>query len=57
MYGFGGPGWYRSVDTVYEKLEEHILEAEPLAVGTGEVESAVGKAKRLGVFVEVLRYS
>ena len=57
MYGFGGPGWYRSVDTVYEKLEEHILKAEPLAVGTGEVGSAGGKAKRLGVFVEVLRYS
>ena len=45
MNGFGGLGWSRSVDTVYKKEEERVIEAAPLVVGAGEVELAVEKAK------------
>ena len=49
--GFGGPGWYRSIDTEYEKEGERVLEAAPLAVGAGAVELSRGKAKHTGVSV------
>ena len=34
---------------------EHVIEAAPLMVGAGAVESAGGKEKSLGVFLEILR--
>ena len=39
----------------YTEEGEHNLEAAPLALGTGVVDYAGGKAKCPGLFVEVLR--
>ena len=39
----------------YEEEVEKIIKAAPLEVGTGAVESYGGKAKRPGVFVDILR--
>ena len=53
--GFGGPGWYRSIETDYTEVGECVIEAEPLAVGAGEVDQSGGKAKRPWIFMVVLR--
>ena len=53
--GFGRPGWYRSVETKYEEEGERVVNAELIVVGAGAVYLAGRKAKRPGVFVEVLR--
>ena len=45
---FGGPGWSRSVKKDYKKEGGCVLKAAPLAVGTGAVDLAGGKGKRLG---------
>ena len=54
---FGGTVWSRSVETSYEEYWECVIEDVPLVVGTGAVELDGGKAKRPGVFLEVLRVS
>ena len=35
--GFGGPGWYRSLETSYKEEVEHVLKAVPLLLGVGAV--------------------
>ena len=55
LNGFGGPGWFRSLEKSYEEEGENTLLAAPLALGAGVVESDGCKAKRLVVFVEVMR--
>ena len=52
--GFGGPGWYRSVETSYESEVVCVCEATLLVVGAGEVELVGGKEKLPGVFLGVL---
>ena len=49
--GFGGLGWYRSIETAYEEEVECGLEAAPLIEGAGVVESNGGKSNHLGVFM------
>ena len=44
-----------SAETSEEEELERLLKGALLVVGAGAVESAVVKAKRLGVFVEVLK--
>ena len=53
----GEPDWSRSVETVYEKEGEHVLEAAPLTVGAGPVELDGGKSICPGIFLGVLRDS
>ena len=53
--GFGVPVLSRSVETSKEEESERILEAEPLAVGAGEVESSEVKGNCLGILVEALK--
>ena len=52
---FGGPGWSRSIETDYEEEVGRILGDVPLAVSSGALELAGGKAKHMGVLVEVFR--
>ena len=52
---FCGTGWSRSIETAYEDEGGCILEAAPLAVSTGVVDSAGEKGKCTGFFVGVLR--
>ena len=55
LNGFCGPGWYRSVEKIYKKEGERVIEDALLAVGAGAAESAGLKVNRPGVFMEVLR--
>ena len=57
LNGFGVPGWSRSLTTDHEEERGRILETAPLVLGAGVMKSSGGKAKRPGVFLEVLRKS
>ena len=48
LNGFGGLGWSRSVDMLYENEGGRVLRAALLTVGAGVVESTKGKAKLPG---------
>ena len=47
----------RYVETIYKNEVERVIEVVPLAVGAWAVELNVGKEKRMGIFVELFRYS
>ena len=36
---FGGPGWYRSLEKYYKEEGERVIDAAPLSVCTGAVDS------------------
>ena len=57
MNEFGVIGFYRYVETVYKKEGKRILEVAPIVVCARAVESSGGKAKRLGVFLDIFRDS
>ena len=52
---FIGPVCYRSGETSEEDEVEFILKTTPITIGAGAVEAAGVNAKRLGLFVEVLK--
>ena len=55
--GFFGPVYSRSVETSEEDEVERVLKAALVAVGSGAVFVDRVNAKRLVLFVEVLKYS